>query len=89
MGQLTFGAVWLALSDHEEEGDFGWSNGEAVAFIKWPAGEPNNFAVGQDYVIMATASGEWDDTGEVDPTIFNGVEWVIGDIAIMTVIESD
>ncbi len=83
------GAVWVALSDHENEGDFRWSNGEEVTFTKWMAGEPSDFGGGQDYAAMVTGNGRWDDVGDYEPELWNGNEWVPGDIAVMTVIEFD
>jgi len=51
--------LWIGLSDHEQEGDFRWSNGEALVYQNWNAPEPNNLN-NQDYVQMY-GSGEWDD----------------------------
>lgn len=33
---------WIGLSDHEEEGTFRWSSGEAVTFTSFDWDEPNN-----------------------------------------------
>ncbi len=85
----TDGAVWVALSDHVNEGTFRWSNGESVAFTKWMPGEPSDFGSGQDFAAMVTADGSWDDVGDDEPEIWVDDEWVVGDVAVMTVIEFD
>ncbi len=85
----TNGAVWVAFSDHVVEGDFRWSNGESVNFSKWMPGEPSDYGTGQDYAAIVTVDGKWDDVGDYAPELWNGSEWVPGDIGVMTVIEFD
>lgn len=40
----TFGTslFWIGLSDHIEEGNFRWSNGDSLTFESWDYDEPNN-----------------------------------------------
>ncbi len=83
------GAVWVAFSDHIDESEFRWSNGEAVTFTKWMPGEPSDYGTGQDYAAIVTVDGKWDDVGDYPPELWNGSEWVPGDIGVMTVIEFD
>ncbi len=34
--------LWIGLNDVEKEGNFVWVNGEAVTYVNWAEGEPNN-----------------------------------------------
>lgn len=33
---------WIGLNDEEQEGNFIWVNGEAINYLNWAEGEPNN-----------------------------------------------
>ena len=60
---------WIGLTDKDSEGVFEWSNGEPVTYTNWYPGEPNDFAAGEDCVIInwhfsqgnTTAQGDWND----------------------------
>jgi hypothetical protein len=64
-GALAYGGgwdnlqnVWIGLSDEVSEGNFIWGNGENCSdFRNWNEGEPNNFAIEENYtelLIMST-----------------------------------
>ncbi len=44
--------AWIGLTDEGSEGTFSWTNGEPVTFTNFPAGEPNNYGTGEDYVLL-------------------------------------
>lgn len=53
--------LWIGLNDAATEGDFVWSNGEAVTFTNWNAGEPNNLG-NEDYTVTNWGGGgRWND----------------------------
>ncbi|XP_059205972.1 lactose-binding lectin l-2-like [Centropristis striata] len=57
------GRNWLGLSDIHKEGRWMWSDGSAVDFVFWDAGEPNNVANGNEHCVH-TYSGpvpKWND----------------------------
>ena len=46
---LRYGGKWWGgLNDQTTEGTFVWSNGDAVAYTNWAAGEPNNAGGNED-----------------------------------------
>jgi hypothetical protein len=59
------GYLWIGLSDQATEGNWStWSNGEAVTYSNWSAGEPNDYqpAGGEDFAAMNWGqSGLWND----------------------------
>ncbi len=59
-----FGGVerlWIGLTDAASEGTFGWSNGDAVTYLNWAAGEPNNLG-NEDFTVMNwSGPGNWND----------------------------
>ncbi len=59
------GFLWIGLSDQATEGNWStWSNGEAVTYSNWSAGEPNDYqpAGGEDFAAMNWGSGGlWND----------------------------
>jgi hypothetical protein len=66
--QLTayFGSsqrLWIGLSDAANEGVFTWSNGDALNYTNWAAGEPNNWNNIEDYASMNWLGGSnaWND----------------------------
>ena len=68
-GASSTETYWIGLTDQDTEGTFEWVNGEQVTYTNWYPGEPNDFNVGEDYVIInwhftqgQTASpGDWND----------------------------
>lgn len=39
---FPFTSAWIGLTDEYEEGNFRWTNNEAVNYLNWGPGEPNN-----------------------------------------------
>jgi len=57
---------WIGLNDAATEGQFEWITGEAVSYVNWAPGEPNNDPRfdGEDYAILnppPEAAGTWND----------------------------
>jgi len=74
----NFGAstlYWIGFNDAAVEGTWVWSSGEAVTYVNWNGGEPNNAqppAVGEDYAVLSwnpTTSG-WNDWDHQRPDYF-------------------
>jgi glucose/arabinose dehydrogenase len=77
----TFGktrALWIGLTDKVQEGQWRWASGEALAYTNWIPGEPNSFGGEQDYAVIGSANGQWDDQndGTGGSWFFNGSAWV-------------
>jgi hypothetical protein len=53
--------LWIGLNDIASEGTFVWSNGDAVTYTNWSAGEPNQF--GDEDAVEMYDSGQWNDLG--------------------------
>ena len=52
----------LGLWDVTTEGKFMSFNGDTLNYTNWESGEPNNFAKGEDYVILQIKkNGTWND----------------------------
>ena len=52
---------WIGLTDFANEGEWGWTSGELVAYTNWAPHEPTDADRGEeDYVIMR---GKWSDVG--------------------------
>lgn len=65
---MTGGTAWIAASDAASEGSFRWMAGpEAgmlLTFSNWAGGEPNNYSIGEDEVVINWgAGGSWNDIG--------------------------
>jgi hypothetical protein len=56
---LGIGSYGIGLSDQLTEGIWTWSNGDAVSYTNWQAGEPNNSG-NEDFVQVYT-NGFWND----------------------------
>jgi Lectin C-type domain/HYR domain len=56
---MGFGSYGIGLSDQITEGTWAWSNGDAVSFTNWQAGEPNNS--GNEDFIQVYNTGFWND----------------------------
>jgi hypothetical protein len=79
--------LWIGLADISPYGGGvgstvynNWTTGEAVSYTNWKAGEPNNFAPGEDYVTinwqravdLSSTKGTWNDTPLNGSTGFGG-----------------
>lgn len=53
---------WIGLNDRQREGTFVWSNGDAVTYVPWEPGQPNNY-LNQDCVDIHRYPGKytWND----------------------------
>ncbi|XP_028256217.1 lactose-binding lectin l-2-like [Parambassis ranga] len=54
------GKTWFGLSDLHKEGRWMWSDGCAVKFVFWVAGEPNNL-LGQEHCAHTNFGPKWND----------------------------
>lgn len=58
---------WIGFNDVAVENTFVWSSGEAVSYINWNPGEPNNSPSGgvndgEDFAVLNwVGTGEWND----------------------------
>ena len=68
-GASSTETYWIGLTDQDAEGTFEWINGEPFTYDNWYPGEPNNFNLGEDYVIInwhftqghTPSKGDWND----------------------------
>jgi hypothetical protein len=56
--------IFLDASDEAVEGTFVDSDGAPLAYTNWLPGEPNNSGGNQDYALLASSDGGWDDQNE-------------------------
>jgi Ca2+-binding RTX toxin-like protein len=77
------------MTDLGQEGNFFWSNGEAVTYTAWRSGEPNNYYNQHFGSFWMEQGGRWDDTGGTEQRMvtefftaffdtISGVENVLG-----------
>ncbi len=66
--------VWLGINDLAQEGVFVDSAGNPASYFNWLPGEPNNGGggTGQDYGLISSNSGQWDDAANLGGTFFDG-----------------
>jgi len=57
---LTIQSAYIGLSDHVNEGQFQWVNGEELTYTNWYQGQPNNYNNEQDFCEMLN-DGTWND----------------------------
>jgi len=62
----TFGApygggLFFGFNDYAVEGDWVWESGEAVTFINWRGGEPNDAGGVEDFGELGTGDYMWND----------------------------
>ena len=53
--------VWVGLNDHESEGVWVWTDGDALGFTAWHSGEPNDYGAGEDCGQLYVNYGTWND----------------------------
>jgi formylglycine-generating enzyme required for sulfatase activity len=59
-------ALWIGLTDQAVQGQFRWSSGEAVTYLNWAPGEPNNLFSGTEHFTQVyppdhARAGLWND----------------------------
>ncbi|XP_047460791.1 C-type lectin-like [Mugil cephalus] len=57
----AIGYTWIGLNDIYKEGTWMWSDGSAVNFTFWKAGEPNNSLGKENCVQTWTSDTTWND----------------------------
>lgn len=54
-------ALWLGLTDRDEEGVWRWIDGSPLAESRWNTGEPNNYNGDEDYAHVWWGGTAWND----------------------------
>lgn len=57
---ISAASYLIGFTDTAQEGTFAWTSGEAVTFTNFEPGEPNDFGIGEDFV-MLRQNGNWND----------------------------
>jgi 1,4-alpha-glucan branching enzyme len=60
-------ALWLGLTDQEEEGVWRWIDGTPLDFSRWSQGEPNDYNGNEDYAHVWWNWTAWNDNGGAMP----------------------
>ena len=64
------GLCWIGLNDLVTEGTFVWTNGDALSYTNWYAGEPNNGSGNENAgVINYNSTNKWNDA--LESTAYN------------------
>lgn len=61
--------LWIGFTDAAVEGTFVWASGLTPTYSNWSWGEPNNYGGNENYALMASSSGSWNDIID-DPNVF-------------------
>ncbi|MCQ2462339.1 MAG: fibronectin type III domain-containing protein [Clostridia bacterium] len=52
---------WTGASDEENEGSWQWTDGSALSYSNWEAGEPSNSSGCENYAVIKSDTGLWND----------------------------
>lgn len=63
--------AWIGLNDVDVEGQYTWIDGSTSSYRNWQPGEPNNLN-NQDYGLIYTDNGKWDDDNQTISNQFAG-----------------
>ena len=55
------GRVWIGFTDRDSEGTFSWISGQPSGYTNWSPGEPNNAGGSENYALMYSGNGLWND----------------------------
>lgn len=58
---FTFERAWIGYHDSNTEGVFEWSSGATPGYENWSPGSPGGLADDQDFVVIESAGGFWED----------------------------
>ncbi len=61
-GFVGVNSVWIGANDIDTEGTYVWITGEEFNYTNWASGEPNNSGGIEDYIMIYSSSGLWNDT---------------------------
>ena len=48
---------WTGLSDEEVDGDYRWTDGSPLGWVKWAPGQPDAATEDENYVFIASNQG--------------------------------
>ncbi|MDA3863725.1 MAG: FG-GAP-like repeat-containing protein [Deltaproteobacteria bacterium] len=54
-------AVWLGITDQEEEGNFVTLDNNSPDYTNWEEGQPDNYNSSEDCAVLRTSSNKWND----------------------------